>query len=86
MNRIEQIYKEIEELKNEIKLIQDNCNHTKYIIGLYSWRIGSSDLKRICTDCNKVLNQPTDIEIFTYQEEMKISQNKGIGSKIYTNS
>jgi hypothetical protein len=86
MNRIEEIYKNIEELKKEIEYIQKSCNHSEYRIGLFSWRIGSSSLKRICIECNSILSDPTDEEVSDYNCVIRTLYNEEslkIGSKIY---
>jgi len=88
MSRIAEIRKIQKELSDEIRDIQESCKHHNYIIGSYSWRIGSSDLKRICVDCESILGDPSDEEVSDYNLEMedrkKEGKPTGQGTKVYT--
>jgi len=80
--RIEEINAQIEVLNEERKELQKNCNHSKYRIGLFSWRIGCFDPRRICNICDEILmEEPTKEEY----DQFKAEDNLGQGKKEYKN-
>jgi len=79
--RIEKIYYEIEKLNEELKELRSNCTHSEYTIGLFSWRSGNTDTKRICYHCKTPIGNPTQRELIDYQSNNK----DGVGLKIYEN-
>ena len=81
--RIDEINKLRKVLENEILDIQSKCKHETYTVGLWSWRAGSSDLMRLCTECGLNLNSPSDEETLDYNKEMETLIHIGQGSKIY---
>jgi hypothetical protein len=90
MSRITEIYDQIKLLNEEIELIRSRCLHNTYHIGMFSWRVGSMEEKRICCECHKPLGDPSDEELKEYRDEMKMLESKklpiGVGSKIYKNN
>ncbi len=90
MKRIDEINKIRKSLDDEVKMIEENCTHDEYHIGIFSWRIGCYDLMRICENCYSTkLGSPSDEEEKEYYTEMyekkKIDNPfiQGKGSKIY---
>lgn len=70
-NRIDEINELRKQLDDEIKMIQETCTHDEYHIGIYSWRIGSYNLNRICEKCYTVrLGTPSKEEEDNYYAEM----------------
>jgi len=80
--RVKEIYDEIEVLNNELKEIRENCSHDSYKIGIYSWRVGNYQTKRICLTCYEPIGNPTNREEIEYQSNNK----NGQGLKIYKNN
>jgi len=39
-------------LLEELQLLQDDCNHTNFQIGMYSWRPGVHETYKICENCD----------------------------------
>lgn len=68
-DRISEIVKLREELLNELKSLQEACTHDEYHIGTFSWRAGSYDQMKICTECNSTLGTPSDNELSDYNNE-----------------
>ena len=53
--RVKEINKQIEDLLNEKKEIQEKCDHQFYRIEKHDYRIGSSAHAKVCVVCEKVL-------------------------------
>lgn len=52
-------YRDIKMAEAVLATARANCPHPSYRIGLYSWRIGCIDKKRLCDECDSVLGDPT---------------------------
>jgi hypothetical protein len=79
MNRVKEIYAEIEKLNDELEDIRKKCTHEEYHIAYYMWRIGSTIISRICLECGENLGTPSTEEI----REFKAEENNGQGIKVY---
>ncbi len=97
MKRIDEINKIRKSLDDEVKMIEENCTHDEYHIGIFSWRVGCYDLMRICENCYSTkLGSPSDEEEKEYYAEMyekkKVFEEtgeiftQGKGSKLYKNN
>lgn len=65
--RVEELRHIISECQEEINELKSLCLHEKYEVGYYSWRIGSMDLRRICSYCKEVLGEhPSTLEQTDY--------------------
>jgi hypothetical protein len=53
--RIQDLFKQIADAQQEIAEIREDCPHMHYELGLWSWRIGCVNIRRICTECGDVL-------------------------------
>ena len=79
--RIKQIDSQIDDLTKERELLQTSFKHQKYRLGTFSWRVGNTEIMRICNICNKVLTNPTQEEYNQFINE----NNQGQGHKEYDN-
>ncbi|VVB53294.1 Uncharacterised protein [uncultured archaeon] len=81
MRKIDGIYTEIEALHEEIKQIRMKCTHPSYKVGWHSWRVGSMNPKRLCTECDEVLEGITEEEAKALRDELygKVGQSPSTG-------
>lgn len=75
----EEIKTKVKEIKESIKLLQDElakikseCTHKDYHVGFYSWRIGVVDVVKICDYCSENIGLPGKKEVDKFLEEEKI--------------
>lgn len=68
--RVNEIFAELDVLKEELKMIRKDCSHDSYYIGNWSWRPGAILQARICNHCDDNIGEPSkeEYEIFTKEE------------------
>lgn len=67
--RVDELYQQIKDAQAELEVIKENCPHENYRIMYYSWRPGSMVLKRLCSDCDQVVGDPTEAEEAEYKSQ-----------------
>jgi hypothetical protein len=70
MRPIDVVYDKITAAQKEIEEIRAKCTHPKYKVGWYSWRIGAMDPKRLCVDCDQILEGVTEEEARVLRAEL----------------
>ena len=79
--RKQEIFDTIAELNEELKTIRSSCSHDDYKIGNYSWRLGSSHLKRICEYCGDCIGDPSADEMIKFNQEQEIIKQEFINKQ-----
>jgi hypothetical protein len=67
-SRMMDLSRTITECQQEMEELRKLCKHEKYELGNYSWRIGSIELKKLCSYCWEVLGDPSDEERKAYEK------------------
>ncbi len=72
IERVKEIHNQIKELQDELGIIKKECSHNKYNIGFYSYRIGSTEISKICDDCGENIGIPSKKEVDEFLKEQNI--------------
>lgn len=67
--RVDEIFKEVRALQEELKTVRENCSHDDYRIGNWSWRPGAIMQVRICNHCDDNIGEPTEEEYEKFTQE-----------------
>lgn len=71
MERICELIKIIKDAQTEIADFRENCPHSSYGVGWWSWRLGAMEPQRICDRCFGVVPGVTEDEAMPFWETMK---------------
>jgi hypothetical protein len=52
------------------------CDHSRYRVGWYSWRLGAMAPARLCLDCDTHLGRPEQVEVNEFMAAEKARQRK----------
>ena len=68
--RVNEIFAELNVLKEELKLIRKDCPHDSYSVGNWSFIPGRIMQARICNHCQWYIGEPSqdEYETFTIEE------------------
>jgi len=70
IKRVNEIFSELDVLKEELKMIRQDCSHDSYHIGNWSWRPGAIMQVRICNHCQDNIGEPSEEEYKAFTEEV----------------
>lgn len=62
MKTVQQLHTEIAQLQEEVRQIQQSCEHAAFHVFMWSWRPGSLQPCRICNTCSSPLPGITEVE------------------------
>jgi hypothetical protein len=67
--RVNEIFAELDVLKEELKIIRKDCSHDSYYVGNWSWLPGRIMQARICNHCQWYIGEPSQEEYETFTGE-----------------
>ncbi|MBI4947724.1 MAG: hypothetical protein HY840_15135 [Bacteroidetes bacterium] len=69
-NRVEALYKIIEEANKEFGIIRKKCSHSKCEVNYYCWAVGHISIKKICKICREVIGNPSEEELSYFNDTL----------------
>jgi|GEM_PF-5186773 hypothetical protein len=79
MRMVDKIYKRMNSAQRDLDKLRSGCSHPSYYVGWYSWRAGNMEPRRLCLECDAVLEGITKAETdkFYKESESLVKESQG---------